>query len=210
MKIIVKVIAIGTLAILGACQSPTASLPNPTQQEAAKAIGQIMHAEGKWASWEVADRYPTNCMAGKLGDAEVRSCKVCASVVDIERPWTGSQAVISREIFDIAFKRALSFDQPDVAPADPKMGVWVAVVPPQGPGSQPTSRQVLEQRDLPPLVVAKYTGYSIDGRYIGTGAPIWSKNGYRVDDDTAAYSALLKTNVLSGIEANSLQPCPQA
>ncbi len=110
-------IALGALAALSACQLPAAPLPNPNQHEASKAIGRVLRA-GDVAAWSIPEGQPTNCVPGTMDNTEVRSCKVCASIVYIEHDWTGSQAVAKREIFDIAFKRALSFDQPDIAPSD--------------------------------------------------------------------------------------------
>ena len=122
--------ALSALVVLVGCSSPVASLPDPTQDEAWKAVGALLRASGSSFSSFVGPGQPTQCQKGKMGELEVRSCKVCAlTLYVVDNGMANFDAYVRREVFDIAFKRAQSFEQPDISPSNPSLGVWVAIVP---------------------------------------------------------------------------------
>jgi len=117
------------LALAG-CDAPVAKLPDPSRQEAVQGLARLLKASNVSFSFHIGPDQPTRCQPGKLGDAEVRSCKVCAQTFYRDgSAHSFGIVLLKREEFDIAFKRGQSFEQPDISPADTRSGVWVAIVP---------------------------------------------------------------------------------
>jgi hypothetical protein len=138
---------LATLGLAG-CGNPVDALPDPTWQEGNQAL---MRAVPQLTQHLVLDQStPKECVAGKIGEEPIRSCKVCAVVVVITSGRLGGLGGLSieRGIFNMPFKRGLSFEQPDVAPVDPTSGVWVAAS--IGPPSFMQTKSVkLERGQIP-------------------------------------------------------------
>ena len=96
---------------------------------------------------------PTSCVPGKIGQQEVQACHVCTVFAQIRL----DGIALSRTEYAVPFKRAISYEQPDVAPIDNGAGVWVPVLPtgPMGttqlPNSTVLSSRMLQQSDLTPF-----------------------------------------------------------
>lgn len=99
----------------------------PSKEEGFKAVLAITEGHGRIFG---VDSAPRDCKAGTIGSEEVRVCTVCAVTV-LEAPgMRPNQFIARRADYTVRFKRALSFDQPDVTPADGS-GVWVAMNQPR-------------------------------------------------------------------------------
>lgn len=167
-------------ACLEGCGSAVARLPDPNQQEAQKGLVRLLDAAGHSFMLKVPDGQPTQCSPGKAGDVEVRTCKVCAATLYIDNRGFGSwSASVKREVFDIAFKRGQSFDQPDISPPDGSSGVWVAIVPTQsGPFAPPRiNRSVQGTVDIDYPTAARILGMAYERRAFGRHL-FWDQNGY--------------------------------
>jgi len=81
---------------------------------------------------------PQDCQAGMAGQGQVQACKVCLVVVEVVPQEDnlgihGVNAIVAKRIMaDVAFKNAISYAQPDIAPTG-SGGVWVPAFPIQSP-----------------------------------------------------------------------------
>jgi len=83
------------------------------------------------------------------------------------RPFPGSNdLIVDRNIFNIAFKRAVSYDQDNISPADNSSGVWVIVLTQNSPYEPPhvtwnrAESVMLDDNDLAAVGLAHWTtGY---------------------------------------------------
>ncbi len=131
MRTVQAAVLVAVTSLLGSCGSPEANLPHPTYGEAAKGIGRIVRALQTGPSKiMVPPAEPKQCSTGTINGETVRSCQICAYTIYRDG---GHRAIgeVRREVFNVAFKRGLSFEQPDVTPANGE-GVWVSVVPTGG------------------------------------------------------------------------------
>ena len=107
---------------------------------------------------------PSDCTPGNVQDTPVRSCKVCLTNLELVMgPGYGMSVVIKsarirRANYTFTFKRAISYDQPNVAPTDGTQGVWVPIVAERtmyGPPAPPIFEEIvakdLEPADVEPL-----------------------------------------------------------
>lgn len=70
---------------------------------------------------------PKNCVEGKMSGQHVLSCEVCTTLMLAKPIARRSEDVyVEKLTIFIPFKRAVSLQQPDVAPLDQSSGVWVA------------------------------------------------------------------------------------
>lgn len=146
----IKLILIGVFAALAACSSPVGRTPkdgqdteqiqsdqkfadteqkskqtpisDPTTREAATALGRMLLAGG--FSYNIYGPLGgvTGCVDGQdVTGRIVRTCNLCAVVLTA----SSRNLQIERSEFNILFRRAVSSQQPDIAPLD-NGGVWVA------------------------------------------------------------------------------------
>lgn len=92
---------------------------------------------------------PKNCQPGTMNGQEIRICDVCAVHLIVNTDNLGfdiRSLHLQRAEFNIPFRRAASFEQPTIAPADPAQGVWVSAL---SPGQAAPFREI-SGRDLTP------------------------------------------------------------
>lgn len=126
--------------LLGACVAALAGcagrVPDPTQADVNRAVP-VMLRYMPLTIWFGPFGEPTDCTDGQIDGVPVRSCKVCNTHMQLmERKgpfgferWIES-AQVRRVNLHVPFKRAISYDQPDIAPEDGASGVWVLAMPP--------------------------------------------------------------------------------
>lgn len=142
MRTIRAAVLVTVTALIGSCGAPEASLPNPDHNEASKGIARIVRALQTGPSKiMVPPTEPKQCTTGTINGETVRSCQICA--ITIYRDGGHRQiGTARREVFNVAFKRGLSFEQPDVTPTNGQ-GVWVSVIPTGGlQGEEQMSRSL--------------------------------------------------------------------
>lgn len=73
---------------------------------------------------------PRECVAGNMAGQPVQLCHVRMKVIFF-RPTVSHLSDIMVNCLDVSvpFKRAISYDQPDIAPAEGNGGVWVVTLP---------------------------------------------------------------------------------
>jgi hypothetical protein len=194
-------------ALLAGCGSPEARLPDPNRKEAVKGVARLLDAANQSYSLNVPEGQPTQCSPGKLGDVEVRTCKVCVMTVYTRR---GSgdfwEASAKREVFDVAFKRGQSFDQPDISPPSASGGVWVSVIPPApSQFAPPDIRRTIEaSQDIDYQAAANLFGLRYERRFMGQQL-FWEPNGALVrSQDVLARLRQLSNEALASMVGN----CP--
>lgn len=136
--------------ILGGCSGGVSGPPDPTQADAQVAMRLVSGQLGSNVMYGQAGT-PTECQSGMMGAQEVRSCKICALHVIAQQGTWGTRALhLQRAIFTVPFKRAIAHDQPDIAPTDDSLGVWVAAVSAPSPFQPPAAPTYveLESKDL--------------------------------------------------------------
>jgi hypothetical protein len=118
------VFGLASLGLAG-CGETADSLSDPNWQEGYMALQRAAPQLNEHLTLE--QDLPKDCVAGKIGDEPIRSCKICVVLVRITSGRMGGLGglAVDRGNFNIAFKRGISFEQPDVAPVDPASGVWV-------------------------------------------------------------------------------------
>lgn len=123
---------------------------------------------------------PKNCTPGTMNGQEVVSCSVCADflLVTAFRITKLNQIVPMRVSLFIPFKRAISYDQPDVAPIDKSSGVWV--------GNFPSSNQ---------FPVVEPPRYTVEARGAFSSDDIPSLNGTSVSPDGFIGNSFMQTYV---------------
>ena len=109
----------------GSAESKAEEPPAPTIKDAALALSVPGVVPGNWTRYEVGA--PTECVNGLLNGQLVLSCSVCAvHLFRLTDPMRGSYGWTARNAYyNLAFKRAVSSGQPDIAPMSPDEGVWV-------------------------------------------------------------------------------------
>lgn len=141
--------------------------PDPTIADATEAVQKLAtYVNG---SMTFDNGPPENCMSGLMGDQRVRICKVCTVALRFVQSRTfpvSDDLFVDRNIFDIAFKRAVSYDQENISPADNTSGVWVLVLPQNSPYEAPhvtwnrAESVMLDDADLELVGLAHWTdGY---------------------------------------------------
>lgn len=138
-----------------------AAAADPTPAEASSALLATLDASGTGAVVYNPVGQVSGCVSGQdAGGRIVRTCNVCAVVLT-----AGTRILnIERSEFNLAFRRAISKEQPDIAPIDGG-GVWVAAVEP-GPMAQNrvarsstyVSRELTDE-DLGPLRMRRQGGF---------------------------------------------------
>ncbi len=192
-----------------ACGSPAASLPDPTLDEATNAVKALLRASMTGGySMHIPSGQPTQCQKGMMGEVEVRSCKVCAEIIYVENQgFAVFNARIRREIFDVAFRRGQSFQQPDISPTEASAGVWVPVIPAAVNQYSPPqiSREVQETVEIDPALAADLTGHTYRRGSFGSST-FYGPNGYT--ESKNVYEALLE--IPSATRDSLVAPCPVA
>lgn len=117
------------------------AIPDPSPQDARVALSGMLDYMGgpTMLTWPAGT--PTNCQDGQMDQSKVRACEVCVVVTRVltqgHAPQSLKAVTVERDIFNIAFKRAISYDQPDVIPASEGQGVWVVAKSPATGGPRP-------------------------------------------------------------------------
>ena len=101
-------------------------IPDPTPQEAANALVRALSRTTEFVVYggggPGVDCVDGRDAAGRL----VRTCKACEVLLTVRYQGIDrQQLIIERSQFSLAFRRAISTGQPDVAPVDDTQGVWV-------------------------------------------------------------------------------------
>jgi len=143
------ILVAAALAALSACDKKSDTAP-PAQSAISipspDALASPSKADVKEAFSGLLDRFPhptialggaaqsTQCQPGMTSQGQVQACKVCFVIVDIvpREQWADkdtAEIIAQRGTADIAFKRAISYAQPDIAPVGSE-GVWVPTFPP--------------------------------------------------------------------------------
>lgn len=125
---------------------------------------------------------PQDCQAGMVGQGQVQACKVCLVVIEVvpqedNLGTHGVNAIVAKRVMaDVAFKNAISYAQPDIAPTG-SGGVWVPAFPVQSPlvPQQPLSFAPISTHVLTPADFAKI-GLSM-GYYQGQ-LGVWNGNNH--------------------------------
>lgn len=162
MNAITSAAIMAACAFVVGCQSPEARLPDPDRLEAQKGVARLLTATNHSYSIIVPAGQPTQCAPGKMGDVDVRTCNVCVlGLFTVNEGFGNWRASVTREVHSVAFKRAQSFDQADIAPATPGSGVWVSIIPASPiPYAPPKlSRTIQEQVDIDGPRAADLLGY---------------------------------------------------
>ena len=154
---------------LNACNK-LAPIPDPSAEDGEKAMVQVLNALQLPAKLYFPVGTPKSCQPGTMNGQDVRSCKVCGFFVIAQTSMFGIQRFfIRRADYDIPFKRAISYEQPDIAPAGAG-GVWTAAMPQPGSlgersvPSAPTSTEY----DLTPADMQRFgisMGRGLSGGY---------------------------------------------
>lgn len=127
----------------------TAQLANPSTDDARRAADVALQRMATPTVMAGPRGAPTECAGGMMNGQLVLSCKVCATIINAPPEVRSAYDVSIRMVnFLIPFKRAIGYDQPDVAPLDGAPGVWVANYPPLDPSPFAT-------RSNPPMEVVR-------------------------------------------------------
>jgi hypothetical protein len=163
-----RFLAVALLA-LGAC-SKLVPVPDPSAEDGKKAMLQVLNALQTPAKLYYPVGTPTSCQSGTLNGQDVRSCKVCGFFLIAQTGMFGIQRFfVRRANYDIPFKRAISYEQPDIAPTGTG-GVWAAAMPAPGAlgqQSMPTAPTSIEY-DLTPADMQRFgisMGRGLSGGY---------------------------------------------
>jgi len=128
---------------------------------------------------------PQDCQAGVDGQQQVQACKVCFVVVEVvpredNLGTHGVSAIIAeRGMADVAFKKAISYAQPDIAPAGsggvwvPSFGVSQPLLPKQPLAFTPISTHVLTPADFAKIGLSMVNSDSNVTFYNGRGQIDW-------------------------------------
>ena len=143
VSIVRSLAVISILVALCSCDKQPGSAPGPvlavpTKADAqAKFVDILNHFPHPVIALGGAGQ-PQACQAGMVAQGQVQACKVCLVVVEVvpqedNLGTHGVNAIIAeRGMADVAFKNAISYDQPDIAPTGTG-GVWVPSFPSQSP-----------------------------------------------------------------------------
>ena len=157
---------------ISANRSATAG-SDPSQQDAENAMQQL-------ASWiPIGVNLPSvgtprECQSGTKDGSPVRVCKFCARLLlvtfrDRAFPVVRGLSVTTANI-SLPFKRALSYDQPDIVPADGASGVWLAAINSRQPSQPlPFSSSDEEEVQVPSQEITKL-GVFIEQTTFGDGS----------------------------------------
>lgn len=186
-------IGFAVFLLLASCGSPAANLPDPTHDDLAQGVIKSLRAlQVGYHTW--IPNLPARCQPGTMGDVQVRTCNVCAITMYRGNLYSSNPVTIRRENFSVVFKRAVSSDQPEVAPLTQE-GVWAPVIPQsQGYAPPAISRSVLGNYEVPPGEVGRMLGLDVrqgfTGEYFyGTAQPdaIWEMLGSVEDGEISKY-----------------------
>lgn len=118
------------------------SISDPSIADVAAARARILDRFPNPQVWFGPVAAPRNCADGNMSGEPVRACEVCALVLRAapSTHWMDEfDLSVEKLTLFIPFKRAISYDQPDVTPVGNASGVWVPVFPQQQSLGEPTS-----------------------------------------------------------------------
>lgn len=177
-----RVLAVMLFGLAAASCGPlNPPIPDPTQADLVEGVSRSLQALHVVAKYRVPE-LPPRCEAGVMGEGvEVRTCTVCAITIYRGNLYSREPVTVRREEFSILFRRALSYDQPEVMPVDPESGVWAPSIPPaQGYSPPPIIRNELNNMTLHPNYLGQLIGLDVSqgftGEYFyGTATPeaVW-------------------------------------
>ncbi|MEO7179071.1 MAG: hypothetical protein ABIW83_09520 [Allosphingosinicella sp.] len=120
--------------------------PNPTTQEAASAVAAALNQVPMAIIRLGSLGTPEDCNPGTMNGGLITLCKVCVTLLSAPKGNAQLQNVVfEMDRISLPFKRAISEDQPTIAPVDGKSGVWVPQ--PLGP-SDPLVVSTLRKRTM--------------------------------------------------------------
>lgn len=131
MRHLTKIFCLAAALVVMACSkqaSDKASLqgrPLPNAEEVLEAAKVALNKFDGAALLVYPVGTPKNCVEGQMSGQHVLSCEVCATFMLAQPLARRSEDVyVEKLTLFIPFKRAVSLQQPDVAPLDQSSGVW--------------------------------------------------------------------------------------